>query len=152
MLWYDVMQNESTDSRTTQFCYQEQLNFMTLSALDYFAKCWCWAMAGDTGGYARSFLACISHMRFYGPRQLSWCPICSFASSLSNELLIYEPEMTQRESWNYYLLNLLWRGISPIVNNSETPIRKQHFVWRHKCSNFQSGHQLWVQWTSGLRV
>lgn len=111
MLWYDVMQNESTDSRTTQFCYQEQLIFMTLSALDYFAKCWCWAMAGDTGGYARSFLACISHMRFYGPRQLSWCPICSFASSLSNELLIYEPEMTQRESWNYFRLNLLWRGL-----------------------------------------
>lgn len=35
MLWYDVMQNESTDSRTTQFCYQEQLIFMTLSALDF---------------------------------------------------------------------------------------------------------------------
>ena len=111
MLWYDVMQNESTDSHTTQFCYQEQLIFMTLSALDYFAKCWCWAMAGDAGGYARSFLACISHMHFYGPRQLSWCPICSFASSLSNELLIYEPEMTQRESWNYFRLNLLWRGL-----------------------------------------
>lgn len=111
MLWYDVMQNESTDSRTTQFCYQEQLIFMTLSALDYFAKCWCWAMAGDAGGYARSFLACISHMRFYGPRQLSWCPICSFASSLSNELLIYEPEMTQIIAGTIIFLICLEEGL-----------------------------------------
>lgn len=99
-------------------------------------------MAGDAGGDAKSFSACTSHMCFYGPRHLSWCPICSFASSVRNEWLICEPEMTQRESWNCYLLNLLRRGISPIVNNSETPTRKEHFVLRHKCSNFQSGYQL----------
>ena len=84
-------------------------------------------MAGDAGGDAKSFSACTSHMCFYGPRHLSWCPICSFGSSVRNEWLIREPDMTQRESRNCYLLNLLRRGISPI-NNSETPARKEHFV------------------------
>lgn len=151
MLEYELMQNESTASCSTQYCYQDQLIYVDIAALDYFAKCWCWAVAGDAGGCA-VFLKVYSIHAFLWiqtPSLVSCLLICSFLSDI-NYWSVSQGWLKGTAGTIIFLICFEEKLIL-IVYNYKMPTRKEHFVLKNEdiniqvfimATNFESGEHL----------